>query len=87
MVKRKSEENPTIEELVEDIQTAGTSTVEDDIDAKRAELIRLSGDGAISQSETYIKKPSAKVIDKIWQSIRVEKSGNSERFSHRLVNQ
>lgn len=77
MVKRKTEEERAIEALVKELQIASDKTKNmirsdertvsvDDTNNKRAELVKLSGDtGEKSQSGGYIKKASAKVINKI----------------------
>lgn len=49
--------------LIEEIQGVGNTT--DEVNTKRFELVRLSEFGELSQSVKYLKKGSAKAINKI----------------------
>ena len=65
-LKNAEEEVKTAAEEVRNYAKEPKDDPKDNVDKQRAELVSLSEDGGIDQSVKYLKKASAKVLNKIY---------------------
>lgn len=91
MPKRKTKNLDPIDELIEEIQDAESTIVEDNtsqvddttqigVDKKRNELTKLAEDGELDKSVAYIKKASNKVIDKLYVEYECKRMQKANEF-------
>ena len=87
MPKRKNVKPETIDDLIDELETADgevkkatNNSKHEDNNKKRDELLKLAEDGELDKSVAYIKKASQKVIDKLYTEYERQRMQKANEF-------